>query len=71
MHAHGHKPVIAQLCLHQHNQAGNGFYRYFDIYIMADVSRHLHFHIEIVRLIPSEQNTSENCNISKTSKPLL
>ena len=37
MHAHRHKPIFAQLCLHQHNQAGNGFYRYFDIYIMADV----------------------------------
>ena len=30
-----HKPTIAQLCLQQckYNQAGNGFYQYFDIYI--------------------------------------
>jgi hypothetical protein len=32
-----HKATIAQLCLQQHNQAGNGFNRYYDIYIMAHV----------------------------------
>jgi hypothetical protein len=34
-----HKPTIAKLCLQQckYNQAGIGFYQYFDIYIMAHV----------------------------------
>jgi hypothetical protein len=36
-----HKPTIAQLCLQQfkYNQAGNGFYQYFDIYTLWFMSK--------------------------------